>query len=75
MMKEKDELYFDGIDITNLIANLNTHINDLRTNCKNNDSTNTINDIIALCNFIGNYSFCWECPLKHICYGKNWNTS
>lgn len=65
MMKEKDELY-DEIDATDLIANLN----DSCKNIVNSDLKNVIDAIIKLCNFIGDYSLCWQCPLKHICYKK-----
>ena len=67
-MKEKDEAY-DEINVADLIANLN----DSYKNNENKDLTNAIDAVIKFCNFIGDYSFCWECPLKHICYKKENN--
>ena len=58
-MEKNNRVYFAGIDIT-----------DVTDSQANSNLLFTLDAIIALCNFVGDYSFCWQCPLKHICYGN-----
>ena len=56
-MGNTTKMVISGIDITDL-HNFKSHI----------DFGFILESYISLCDFIEDYSFFWECPIKRICY-------